>query len=170
MTQLLDELFASAPINATYYLTLEFRHSAFTSPNTVRLVQGFKDLNATLEDNAPEDPSTLVTFVASALSIKPPTKGVEGNYDMQVVIDGADGEIVRQLELVAAANREPIKIRFREFISSDLSSPQSTPIEMTLINPQVSASRVTARAVFTDVTNKVFPSIKYTLTTHPALA
>lgn len=169
MSDALNELFASAPVGVMYYATLEFRHSAF-DPATIRLVQGFDDIVATLEPGAPVNPSTAVTFTAAAFSVRTPTKGVEGEYDMQLVIDAADGEITRQLELQAAANREPIKVRFREFISSDLSEPQSTAIEMTLINPKVDKNRVTARAVFADVVNKAFPSINYTLTTHPGLA
>lgn len=170
----LDELFASNIAGQIYYITLEFNHSAFRdsegNPTAIRLVQGFDPLTATLEADAPYDASTSVLFQPAAIDVELPVKNVEGRHDMRIILDAASGEIIRQLELVAAAPREAIRVLFREFISSDLSGPQSTPLRMTVINPQVTATRVTATATFADLVNKSFPSINYTLRTHPGLA
>ena len=174
MTQLLDEVYASNPADKIPYVTIELNHSAFRDeleqPTSIRLVRGHKDLTATLEAAAPFDPSTAVTFTAAAVAIKPPDKGIKGRQEMSLTIDAASGEIIRQLERVVAASREPIKVIYRVFVSSDLSAPQNTPVQMTILNPQVTPERVSARAVFTDVINKAFPSIYYTTITHPGLA
>lgn len=174
MTTLLDQIFAANPRDKIYYLTLEFNHSAFrddaNNPTSIRLVKGFSSLTATLEASAPKNPSTAVTFQPCAFDIKIPVKDVSGQHDMQIVIDAASGEITRQLERVIAAPREPIQVIFREFVSSDLSAPQSTPVKMVAANPQVTAKRMTVTATFADLINKSFPSIRYTLQTHPGLA
>jgi len=133
-------------------------------------VQGFTALTATLESNAPKNPSTAVVFQPAAFDVKLPTKDGSGRHDMNIVIDAASGEVIDQLERVAAAVREPIQVIFREFVSTDLSAPQSTPIKMIAANPSVTATRATISATFADLINKSFPSIRYTLTTHPGLA
>ena len=168
MTTALDELFASNPIGKTYYLTLELSHSAF-SPVAHRLVQGYADLTATLEAGAPIDPGGEVTFTKSAFKMKLPEKNVKGRQDLSVTIYGAALEVVEQLELQRVANREPIKLRFREFESGDLTAPASQVITMTVLAPRVVKGVVTFSAAFADVLNKSFPSENYTVKTHPGL-
>jgi hypothetical protein len=169
MTTALDELFASNPNNKTYYITIELSHSAF-SPNVHRLVQGFTDLQATLEVDAPYNASEEVTFSKAAFKLSIPEKSVKGRQDLTCTIYGASYEIIQQLELQAKANREPVKITFREFESGDLTAPASQPITMTVLNPAAAADSVSFSATFADVINKQFPSIFYKLDTHPGLA
>lgn len=168
MTTALDELFASNPVGQTYYITIELSHSAFL-PTAHRLVQGNEDLVATLESTAPLNPSEIVTFKACSFDISLPEKNTKGRQDMSVSIYGASLEIVKQLELQRVANREPVKLRFREFESSDLTAPASQVIEMTVLAPKVSKGVVSFSASFTDVINKSFPSIFYKAETHPGL-
>jgi hypothetical protein len=170
----LAEIFASAPVGHRLYMTLEFIHPAFRDdagdPTTIRLVQGFEDITATLEATAPEDPGDAVLFTAAPFEVDLPLKDVKGRHDLNLVLDGVSGDVVRQLELQAAANRSPVKVILREYVSSNLSAPQGTPIKMTLLNPSVSMTRVSASAVFADVVNRAYPGIVYKLSTHPGLA
>tara|TARA_R110000744_G_scaffold174929_4_gene293669 strand:- start:943 stop:1461 length:519 start_codon:yes stop_codon:yes gene_type:complete len=170
---LLDEVYASNPSDKILYTTLELLHSAFDyqSPaGVIRLCSGFDDLTATLEAGAPFDPAAAVVFTASGLAIRAPNKGIKGRQEMTITLDAVSGEVIEQLEQVIAAPREPIKAILRYFVSSDLSEPQNIPYQMTVINPSVSPEQVTARAVFTDVLNKSYPAINYTLQSHPGLA
>lgn len=169
MTEALNELFASNPNDRDYYITIELSHSAFV-PSVHRLVQGFRDLTATLEDDAPYNGGEEVTFKKAAFKLSIPEKGVKGRQDLTCTIFGASFEIVEQLELQAKSNREPVKITFREFESGDLSVPASVPITMTVINPSVTKDSVSFSATFADVINKQYPSIFYKLETHPGLA
>ena len=169
MTTALDELFAANPNNRIYYITIELSHSAFV-PQVHRLVQGFQNLEATLEADAPFNGGELVTFSAAAFKISIPEKSVKGRQDLTCTIFGASYEIIEQLELQAKANREPVKITFREFESGDLSAPASVPITMTVLNPTAASDSVSFSATFADVINKQFPSIFYKLETHPGLA
>jgi hypothetical protein len=169
MTTALDELFASNPNNKIYYITIELSHSAF-APTVHRLVQGFQNLQATLEDDAPYNAGEEVTFIGSAFKLSIPEKSVKGRQDLTCTIYGASFEIIEQLELQAKANREPVKITFREFESGDLSAPASQPITMTVLNPTAGPDSVSFSATFADVINKQFPSIFYKLETHPGLA
>ncbi|MBV1952703.1 MAG: DUF1833 domain-containing protein [Cycloclasticus sp.] len=168
MTTALDELFASNPADKIYYLTLELSHSAF-SPVAHRLVQGYSDLVATLEAGAPIDAGQQVTFAKSAFKLKLPEKNTKGRQDMSVTLYGAALEVVEQLERQRVANREPVKLRFREFQSGDLTAPASKAIEMTVLAPRVNKGVVSFGASFADVINKSFPSINYTVKTHPGL-
>ena len=173
MSLLLDEVYASNPSDKILYTTLELLHSAFdyqTPAGVIRLVSGFDNLTATLESGAPYNPGVPVVFTASGLTIKPPDKGVRGRQEMTITLDAASGEVIQQLEQVVAATREPIKAILRYFVSSDLTEPQNVPYQMTVLNPTVSPESVTARAVFTDVLNKAYPAINYTLSSHPGLA
>ena len=173
MSGLLDDVYASNPSDKILYTTLELTHSAFDyqSPaGVIRLVSGYEDLTATLESGAPFNPSTSVVFTASGLAVKPPDTGIKGRQEMSITIDAASGEIIGQLEKVVSANREPIKATLRYFVSSDLTEPQNTPYQMTVLNPSVKPESVSAKAVFSDVLNKAYPSINYTLTSNPGLA
>jgi len=169
MSRPIDTIFASNPKDKILYLTIELSNPAF-SPVAHRLVQGWNDLTAGLEDDAAYNAGEMVTFKAAAFKVSLPEKGVKGRQDMSVTIYGASFEINEQLELQAKSNREPVKITIREYESGDLSKPASDPITMTVINPKSIDESVTFSATFADVVNKAFPSIVYKLSTHPGLA
>lgn len=164
----LDDVFASNVKGVKEYVTLELSHSAF-NPTVHRLVAGNENITATLEANAPYNAGETVTFLKAGFDVSRPEEGVKGRQDLTCTIFGASVDIVEQLELQAAANREPIKLRFRAFRSDDLSAPVGDPISMTVLNPKVQADKVSFQAVFADLINKQFPSIFYKLETHPGL-
>ena len=175
MTIELEELFASNMRDRDYYLTIELLHSAFRdaddNPTSWRFVTGFSELTAGLELTAPLNAGELVVFSPMAFSLDVPMANAQGRYELALTIDGASGEIVRQLELQAEANREQVKMILREYTSTDLSEPEPGSLqEFTVLDPSCTPVRVQARAIFSDPVNQLHPNQNYTRETHPGLS
>ena len=124
LTQALKEAYASAPANVIIYHTLEINHPAFSQP--IRVVRDTVDLTATLEASAPHNPSTAVTFVGYPFDIVPPEVNASGVPQCVIEIDNVSREILANVE-AAMASTSLITCIYRQFISTDLSSPQNNP-------------------------------------------
>lgn len=164
----LAEVWAANPVGVVRIVTLELKHSAFVdkegNSSSIRLVNGrFDPITVTLETGA------QATFQPGVFKAKLPKKGSTGQRSIALELDGASREVVRQLERVADAPREPIRAVLREYAPGDLSAPGQVHDNLTLVRPRVGPNRVTASAVFNDSINKAFPSILYTTATHPGL-
>lgn len=174
MTIELADLFASNMRDVQYFVTIELIHSAFRdaegNPTSWRFVQGFDPLDATLEADAPVDPGETVRFEPIAFDLALPTENTDGRSELQLTIDGASGELVRQLDLQANAPRERVRMVLREYISTDLSEPEPSIFHYTILDPSCTAVQVSARAVFNDPVNTAHPSINYTRASHPGLS
>lgn len=163
----IKEAYASAPSNVIIYHTLEFRHSAFTSP--IRVVCDFTSLTATLEATAPVDPSTAVTFVGFAFEFTKPEVSAVGVPQITITIDNVDRSIVANIE-AAVQTTELVMVTYREFLSSDLSAPQNNPpLTMTVMTVKATVFKVTAVAGFPDLMNVRFPRLEYDAETFPGL-
>jgi len=174
MTIELDELFASNMRDRDYYLTIELIHSAFrdenNNPTSWRFVRGFDALTAGLEATAPLNPGEMVSFQPMAFDIDQPLANSDGRFELSLTIDGAGGEIIRQLELQAEGDRERVEMIMREYTSADLTQPEPGFYSFTILDPVCTPLRVQARAVFSDPVNQAHPSINYTRETHPGLS
>lgn len=167
-TDLLNEIWASAPVDVERYPTLQLSNPNFEdddgNPADHFLVgETLVPLTATLETG------TQATFLPIAFGYRYPEKGVKGREDLKITIDGVSQLIARQLDLAAEGQHAPIYCTYREFVSSDLSAPQIQH-HMILVNPQVSEMRVTATAVYSDAVNKQFPSTIRKVENYPGLA
>lgn len=163
----LAEAYASAPTDAVIYHTLEINHATFATP--IRVVRDSADLDATLEADAPSDPSTEVTFTAYAFEIVPPEVTLDGAPRLQIEIDNVSREILANIEL-AMSSRELLTVIYRAFLSSDLSGPQNDPpLSLTIFSISATPLRIRALAGFQDVANKRFPGEEYTAETFPGL-
>lgn len=167
LTQALKEAYASAPAGTIIHHTLEFRHSAFTQP--LRVVRGFADLVATLEDSAPADPGVAVTFAAYAFDLTRPEVNPQGVPQIQIEIDNVSREIIANIE-AAIQTTERVKVTYREFLSTDLAGPQNDPpIHMTVLQIKAGIFRIVATAGFPDLANKRFPTQEYSADVFPGL-
>lgn len=161
------EAYASAPTDEIIYHTLEFRHSSFTTP--IRVVRDVADLVATLEADAPEDPSTAVTFTAFAFDFSLPDLGQAASPEILISIDNVGREIIGYMDL-AAQTSDMIEVTYRPYLSSDLSGPQMNP-PLTLVVREVNATvfKVECRATFGDFANRRFPNETYDAQRFPGL-
>jgi hypothetical protein len=166
LSQALREAYASAPKDIIYH-TIELRHSAFSTP--IRVVRDNTLLNARLESTAPANPSTYVDFIAFAFDLTKPEISTTTVPQISLELDNVDRAIVANIEL-AMVGSEPILATYREFLASDLSTPQNNPpLHMTVLTVEANVFKVTATLGFPDVMNKKFPTIEYDAEVFPSL-
>lgn len=162
------EAMAVAPIGRAMLYALELRHSELAAP--IRLVLNDADIDATLEDDAPEDASTEVTFTAMQFGIQlPPESDDAASPGVQLWIDGVSALVAGEIE-PAAKTLEPIQMLLRVYASDDLSGPAVLPVlAMELRGVEVDESRVTATAAYGDFANARFPGKTFTRGEYPGL-
>lgn len=168
------EAISIAPVTRVMLATYELRHPNFIDANgvlyAVRIVNDHADLTATLEATAPVDPSTAVLFTALPIEVSGPDESDAGQTPaITFAIDGVSQLLVQQLDY-ALATLVPVTVTERIYASDDLSGPAVTPVlTMTLRDVQVTDTRVTAKAVFYDPSNRGFPRQEYTTPLYPGL-
>lgn len=170
------EAITTARIDRVMLPTYELRHPSFVDPVTglayaIRIVNDHQDLTATLEATAPVNPSTAVLFSALPVEVSGPDESDSGQTPaITFTIDGVSQLLVQQLDY-AIAGLTPVTVTERIYASDDLSSPAVTPVlTMTLRDVQVTDTKVTARAVFYDPSNRGFPKQEYTSAQYPGLS
>ena len=169
------EAIATARIDRVMLATYELRHPAFEDENgdpmAVRIVNDHADLTATLEATAPMDPGTAVLFTALLVEVSGPDEADGGQAPaIMFAVDGVSQLLVAQLDRALSA-LDPVTVTERIYASDDLTAPAVTPVlTMTLRDVQVTETRVTARAVFYDPSNRGFPKQEYTQAQYPGLS
>jgi len=167
LTEALQEAYASAPKGVIIHPTLELRHPNFSSP--IRVVRDYQDLTATLEADAPVDPSTQVTFVAFAFEFTKPEVTPDGRPQITVQIDNVDRQILTNVELAVGAT-DVVEVTYREYLSTDLTAPQNDPpIHMSVTSVIATPRRVSMTAGFGNLANKQFPGEIYDAERFPGL-
>ncbi len=167
LTQAIKEAYASAPANVIIYHTMELYHPSFSAP--IRVVRDYVDLTATLESTAPRNPSTAVTFIAFNFDFQKPDVSPGGVPQITITMDNVDRSIVANVEL-AMGSTQLISVIYREFISTDLSSPQNNPpITLTITSITADMFKITATAGFPNLLNKRFPTIEYSAEVYTGL-
>jgi len=149
----------------TPLITLEFLHSALTG-GVLRLVQGFYDIEATLED------ASTVTFNASGIGVSLPERSSDGRYDLSMQIDNVSNLVWQQLQLVVTASRstgEAVECKYRPFLESDLSAPAGATYRFIVMQSSISRSTANIRASFAQIPDMIYPRGRYYPTTFPGL-
>lgn len=168
LSDAIEEAYATAPAGQVILHTLEFRHPAFTAP--LRVVNDHQDFVGTLEDDAPANPNTAVTFTAFAFEFVPPDVDSSGSLpEITIAIDNVSREILSYMEL-AANSANLIEVTYRPYLSNDPTEPQmNPPLTLTIRTVEADIFRITAKASFGDFVNKAFPATLYDATRFPAL-
>ncbi len=166
MSQLLQTLYASAPVDDLVIHTLELVDPAFAldgfPAGVIRLVQGYENLSLGLET------AETVEFTAAPFGVSLPAKSVKGRQDLGFRIDNVTGEVLRAInDSMEAGNKT--QVIYRAYAGSDLTYPGSPPITMTAISAQVNLNQVTITATFHDLVNKAWPYRRYTPDFAPGL-
>lgn len=161
MSQVLQTVYASAPVDQIIIHTLELKHSAFDG-GAIRLCQGFDDVTATLED------ASTVTFTASGFGVSLPSRAVKGRQDLQFQLDNVTGEALRNIHAAQAAGG-PVQVIYRVYLASDLTAPAQPPTVMTAVSVKATPSSVSVTASFHDLVNKSWPRRFYTPDFAPGL-
>jgi len=166
MSNVLQTLYASAPVNDIIIHTLELNNADFNvpdhAPGTIRLVQGFDDITATLED------ATTATFKASGFGVSLPQKSIKGRQDLNFSIDNVTGEALKAIDDAIEGGSKIIVI-YRAYAGSDLSAPGQPPVVMTATAVKADFSSISISASFHDLVNKAWPYRRYTPSFAPGL-
>lgn len=173
-SEALAEAYASAPEDAVILDTLEFRHPTFldgSTPFAVRLVSNHEDITATLEADAPLDPSTAVLFRACRINLVRPSETEGGAAaELAISIDNVARYLIQYLDR-AKETRDLLLVTWRPYVASDLTGPHIRPVPtFTMKSVNCTMSTVSGRAGFGELNNRRFPAIEYTSKKHPGLS
>lgn len=157
--------------------TLALYHSAFVDeasgePVAAYVVNDYRDLQATLEDDAPLDAGEEVTFRAVPMRVVFPEESDENRLP-EVPIELAHGRVAQLLAPYlrqAKETMEPVIAIARTYLASDTSAPhEQPPLRLELSGATVTLGGVQARAGYGDLVNVPFPRVLYTPEEFPGL-
>lgn len=161
------EAYASAPAAEVILHTLELRHPSFTTP--LRVVNDHRDLTATLEADAPQDPGAAVLFVAFSFRFKLPDVQKSGMPEIEIEIDNVSRDVLDYIDQ-AANSADLIEVTYRPYLESDTSAPQmDPPITLVLHDVDADVFSIRGRASFGDYGNRRFPGEWYDAQRFPGL-
>ena len=169
------EAVSSAPSDTVTIGTLEFIHSTFVDGGgnqvSIRAVNDVVDMQFLLEDSAPIDPGTVVTFTAIPFEIPWPD-AQDGQVPKLVIkLDNAGKEIDPFLA-PATLVQEPILVIFRVYLyypATQTSVMGMDPVTFNLRTVKVSGQYVEGEASLTDLQNLQFCRIIYDIKNYPGL-
>lgn len=154
---------AYASNEATPLSTFEFIHSSIT---TLRFVQAYYDLEATLED------LSVVTFSKSGLGFQLPERSTDGQQDLQIQIDNLSNDVYTALRTIQDSMRlsdEKAIIKYRPFLESDLSAPAGAAVRLFVSAATITRSQATIVASWSPFPDAVYPRYRYYPTLYPGV-
>ena len=162
-SEAMKEAMATARSNDPVLDTIEIAHSL--AKGGIFLIKNWEDLMLPLnEGGAP------IRFRASGMEITLPEKGPQGIQDLAINISNIGREVSDFLQLALTVPKEPIILRFRPYLKSDLSRPHfDPPLELSLSGVTIDNFQVNGIASVTDFLNRKFLSERYTEERFPAL-
>ena len=132
-------------------------------PNPVDMM----GLVARLEDDAPRDAGKMVSWIALGFDLDLPKINTGASPTLTLTMDNVGRELIGHLDL-ALETIEPIVVRYRTYLSTDISGPQSATHEYTLNQITITAATITAQARLLDIGNRQFPNMYHTTERFPA--
>lgn len=156
---------AYASNEETPLITMEFLHSGLTN-GALRLVQGYYDITATLED------ASTVVFSASGIGVTLPEKNTDGRQELNVQIDNVSNLVWQQVALVVTASRssaEEVICKYRPFLESDLSAPAGATYRLIVTQSSINRKSANIRASFAQIPDMAYPRGRYYPTEFPGL-
>jgi hypothetical protein len=157
----LQRLYASAPADDALWETLEISHPLFAQTRYVT--------NQPLAFLAQLETGGVVEFISLPFAARQPGSSRSGTQELGLVIDNVDREIIEELERAAGDPTTPIAVTYRAYAASDLTRPGAEPIALSITEVSAGLSHVEATAGRTDVLNKKFPGVLYTVAQFPGL-
>lgn len=171
-SEALQEAYASAPTNVVILQTIEIRHPHFEDEHgnamSIYLTQNGEDIEATIEDGHPIDSGKKVKFLSCPFELLKPGKEPGVIPQLKVQIDNISADINKHLEM-AVSEEIPITIVLREYLSTDLSHPESLPLEFEIADTDLNKFIVVFTCKISVFTDKAVPTVEYTSATFPNL-
>lgn len=158
----LKEAYATAPTDEVIYHTLELWHPAFST--AIRVVRDYTNIDAMIEATAARDAGMVVPFTAYAFNVIPPDLSATSLPQCTIEIDNVSRDIMAQID-AAIMQTDKVTVIYRAYLSNSLTAgPQNDPpLEMEMITMGANPLRLIATAGFTNLLDKRFPSLDYSL-------
>jgi hypothetical protein len=171
-SEALNEAWSTNPAGTLVWETLEFRFTDAGVLTAARFVRNRQAVTATLESDAPLNPSTAVEFLPAAFDARLPSISETGGAP---VLEITVGHVGRELSLhleAAAYSPTPVRVTYRLYTNGDTTAPHSYPgpLHMDVFGIDVSGESVTARCRWDDLAGRRFPGIEYQARYFPSLA
>lgn len=173
-SEALAAAYATAPEEEVIIDTLEFLHPLFQDETGtqigIRIVNDHNVLHARLESSAPLNGGQYVDFSPCGFRFVRPEESDSGQVpEVEIQVDNVSRLLIPYVQL-AMTNLDPIEVIWRPYCVSDLTGPHMNPVlRLTLHNVSADMYTVKARAGFTDLANRRFPSSEYTSKKFPGL-
>ncbi|MDO6406253.1 DUF1833 family protein [Pantoea phytobeneficialis] len=126
------------------------------------LCKGYEDITAVTEDG------DTVTFKACAIDIALPARNSDGTQDLQFAISNIEGVVSTAIR-AALDNLSSATLKYRNFISTDLSAPASKPYTLAVKSGSWTALKVQIKAGYMNILDTAWPRNRYTLPYYPGL-
>lgn len=126
------------------------------------LTNGWDDITVTLENGQ------QATFIASAIDIALPARNDDGTQDLKFAISNIEGKVSTTIRN-ALENKSYGSIRFRRYVSSDLTAPAARPYTLKIKSGFWKASVVNITAGYMNILDTAWPRYRYTLPDFPGL-
>lgn len=143
---------AVASNTETPFLTVRLIQAGLTG-GELNFCQQYDDTVCTLEDD------TVVTFEGGGCAIEYPSEG----SGIQIQIENVSTRAHNELKAAKAHRRatgEQIEVEFRQYLPSDLTQPQGSPIYASAEVSQITATRASLRADKPHIQDAVFPFLR----------
>jgi hypothetical protein len=156
---LINVVYASAPSDYVILSTLEILVPNY---DPIRIVSAYEDVTATLET------LEAVTFSAAPFEYQLPSKDTSGSQRLTFSISNVTGEAQKAVDH-ALTNVLDVPIIYREFLSTDLTAPATTPIKMNMRGGTFQGLTVEIEAGYYDLLNAEWPRKRYIAEEFPGL-
>ncbi|NPE52421.1 DUF1833 domain-containing protein [Dickeya dadantii] len=126
------------------------------------LCKGYEDVTATTEAGH------VVTFTACAIDIALPARNSDGTQDLQFAIGNINGVVSTAIRN-ALDKLSGATLTYRNYVSTDLAAPASTPYTLTIKSGYWTALEVQIKAGYMNILDTAWPRYRYTLPYYPGL-
>lgn len=157
---LLEEVYAGRG-DAVLIDTLEL--SCPVWPASIYLCNGYEDLML----GVPELERSQL-FTQAAIDVDDPKRDNRASQSIDFIIDGVLGEDQKLLK-IAREQRAKITVKYRLYLSSDLTKPDGNTLIANVKSTQADGAEIRASAGFFDVISRNFNRLTYNSETSPAL-
>jgi len=170
----LAEAATYAPIGRAMLTTYELWHPSMTTP--VRVVVNQEAISATLEDDAPRNPSEDVVFLASRVVHQIPEESDQAaSPEILLRVDNVTGFLADALR-TAREETDPLirdaqwELIERVYASDDLTAPHILPVfKVTVRRVSMQGPTAILTAAYRDSVNTGIPAITFTPEAYPGL-
>lgn len=126
------------------------------------LYKGYEDVTVITEDGE------TITFTACAIDLALPARNSDGTQDLQFAISNIKGNVSTAIR-DAIDELSSATLKYRNYISTDLTAPASKPFTLKVKSGSWTALQVQIKSGYMNILDTAWPRNRYTLPFYPGL-